>query len=107
MTPLEILRGARELLAKPERWTKGECARRSDGSITFSLDDEATCFCLDGALIRLCGGSHTDLFHESWEALRSIRPGECPIRFNDHPNTTHADILDLLDRGIAELEDKS
>ncbi len=110
MTPLEILRGARELLAKPERWTKGTWARANTVPV-LAENSEADCFCLVAAILRAAG---------SWAAAREALPvladmvRTAPahagmlmapiVCFSDDPNATHADILALLDRGIAELE---
>lgn len=106
MTPLEILRGARELLAKPERWTKGACARNADGYSTIATGNDGCSFCVVGALMQVGGDSFLsspaaiialELMHK---LSGSLSAGD----FNDDPNTTHADILDLLDRGIAQLD---
>lgn len=107
MTPLEILRGARELLAKPERWTKGESARDAWGKPISAFSTQATCFCLIGALYR-AGGSLTEIvsIRKALQLLKTIGSLRSLAAFSDE-QATHADILALLDRGIEQLEDKS
>lgn len=81
-----------ELLADPKRWTKRLGIRRVPG--------EMTAVCLDTA-IRICYGGQLD--HEPYMALyervqQAIhRRGFDKIsQFNDDPQTTHADVLELV-----------
>jgi hypothetical protein len=106
VTPLAILRGARELLAKPEAWTKGSCARNSAGLSTIATNNDACCFCVVGALMRVSGDSHLGSRSAAFASnfLHKLSPALSAGDFNDDPNTTHADILALLDKGIAQLE---
>ena len=42
---IEILAGARNLLADPERWTQGAAARNAAGKHVAPSDPDATCPC--------------------------------------------------------------
>jgi hypothetical protein len=108
-----ILVRARELIADPANWVKGEYAQGS-------LADPAThCFCLIGAVDRavlekaglenyedcdeniLISEAESDL-----EAIAAIQKLQSNLDglvsdFNDDPETTHADVLALLDKVIA------
>ena len=52
-TPAILLRAARELLADPDRWTQGTCARNADGKTTLPWDCDAITFDLYGALVHV------------------------------------------------------
>ena len=91
-TTADILREARALIDTPEKWIKGryEC----NG-----------CFCASGA-IRAVSDSLS-----AWKTARllvvSVLPREWAFHlplYNDHCDTTHADIMALFDRAIAEAE---
>lgn len=45
----------KELLDRPERWTKGAIARRADGCMTSVEDRGAVCWCLWGAMVHCYG----------------------------------------------------
>jgi hypothetical protein len=103
MIALEILRAARELISTPDKWTQGEWGTDANG--LFPRDGEpATRFCLWGAC-RHATRQDGVRFHLAWQVLERMRPGGMgAITFNDAPTTTHADVLALLDRAIAEQE---
>jgi hypothetical protein len=97
-----IIEGAYKLLSHPERHTKGAFARNKKGYPCEIGSTAAFSFCLSGAL------------HKSGEALQYPSPvfayasdlvsaALLPSRghrdkptFNDHPKTTHADVLEVL-----------
>lgn len=105
-TIIDVLRKARELIARPEGWTKRANARDARGGIVGVGSGRATCFCAVGALW------HADApnFHSVRalrDALESVLPAGVAIEieaFNDDPGTTHADVLALFDRAIAAEE---
>lgn len=108
---LSVLRLAREMIASPERWTKGALARDRDGypiSIHDSLSDGACQWCAIGAIQQACVDMQMEIDVEikaRGELQTSIPDGMVHIDvFNDAPNTTHADILALLDETIERLE---
>lgn len=81
-----------ELLANPENWTKGSFSRNAQGNYVAPRSNHATCWCLMGALMR-CGV--TELNSAVIQKLNGKFEGNL-ARFNDAPDTTHADILTLL-----------
>jgi len=90
-TVKDNLIAARALIDTPERWIKGE-SRIGD------------CFCALGAIGVVSGpGAEPGLWNGCHEALAHAVPnGDLYVaRFNDDPDTTHADILALFDRAIA------
>lgn len=117
---LAILRGARALLARPDAWLRGVGARTSEGELCPSSSPAAACFCAIGVLNHLAplggwGKAHRALFAELPKAWCSrVKPSNVKddhwvsvARFNDDPNTTHADLLALFDRAIASVAVRS
>lgn len=119
MTAKEILVASRELLAKAECWTKG-CAARGIGNTPQKvMSDEATCFCMMGAMRRVLGYALPSYQYPAMESARKILHSVLPAMprdlnfqpvdsvvshiayYNDHPATTHQDILDRFDEAIA------
>ena len=84
----ENLVAARALIDTPEKWGKGDgrkCMCAVDAC--FAVYDAQAAYALDNATPAGFGGGKAKL-----------RPA---ADFNDHPDTTHADILALFDRAIA------
>ena len=105
-----ILKKARETLEDPARWTKGCSARDDTGTaLDASWDPSAVSWCLTGAI-----WSHSHALypedshlarvtaHDAMHAIRAVTPMEEDrlSEFNDHPNTTHRHILQILDHTI-------
>lgn len=112
-TASDILQKARELISKPEAWTKGSFARDAEGRTVRDInDDRATCWCLLGAVSK----STRDLsmgnqeYRDARFCLRCAVGARCGLgdadsplttaSFNDDPHTTHADILAVFDDAI-------
>lgn len=107
LTAVEALRAARDLLTDPARWCKSAGARKRsnlefpEGETVPATAASAVRWCAAGALCHLTGH-------------RSDPPGACFLgqaarelfgvgigRLNDHPETTHEMILEVLDRALA------
>lgn len=103
--PLAVLDGMLALLADPKRWTKGEFARDGHGGRVGSGSPEASCWCLLGAKSKVGDDLFAGRPGPAWlEAEMDVRfrleellpyPGGIPL-FNDDLNTTHADVIKLL-----------
>jgi hypothetical protein len=101
---LALLTKTRDLLSDPEHWTKGVARSINDGG--------EECFCLAGALEHFSAPAPASAW-VNWRAANVELAKDLPepgigalggvIDFNDHPETTHADILALLDRTIERL----
>ncbi len=111
MSPLELLRVARERLASPEGWTREVYARNASGErVPFSSPD-ACSFCVRGAVLVVSKGVGVLTYSNTIAALLKALPSpwretELMSDFNDAPTTTRADVLALFDRAIAALESK-
>jgi hypothetical protein len=85
-----------ELLSSPEKWTKGADARNSNGNIVYTNSDDASCFCLRGAVI-LCRISLPTARTKLRAALTKLYPTFSDyVDFNDHPDTTFEDVQKVL-----------
>jgi hypothetical protein len=111
----DILIRARELIADPANWIQGHY---SDGEIA---DPETKCFCIIGAVDRaVIEKRGFELFRDISDSavidhIESDPDTSAAIKvlqeqlpktgmvsdFNDSPETTHADVLALLDKAIA------
>ena len=97
---IEDLRALRELLSERSRWTRGAYARdEHENKLNDPLAEEATCWCLSGAIKRVA----KSMFNERQDVLRQAVRKHChmaiPI-FNDR--SEHADVLRVIDLALAE-----
>lgn len=100
---LDVLTRARALIENPKDW----CNHAPESSVTAPYCAMTACyaetskmtvgvpfvFTYQGAVYRL----GRELPRPQFDAGLGV------ANFNDHPDTTHADILDLYDRAIAKL----
>lgn len=99
MTPVEILKAARELIAKPERWTRGCGARDASGEDVEARSDAAICWCAIGAIVRVSDDNPVP----AEMLLRRVLPdGGFISSFNDSHD--HAEVVALFDRAIASAQ---
>ena len=90
---LNLLKQVRELLSVPERWTQNTAARDANGEPCETIDPKATCWCIMGAFWKFADQmfNTSDMCHIMQNKLAN---------FNDSVNTTHKDVLTLLDDRI-------
>lgn len=110
MNDRELLTGIRELLAVPERWTKGWFARDKEWNPRAADSPDATCWCLYGAAMKVGGAEGNQATGRLAISLRDCIPAWCRrgelsyiAEFNDDPETTHEQIIAALDCAIAKL----
>lgn len=104
MTVLEILKGARELIATPDKWTQGAGSRDADG-VARNFDDPAvTCRCLYIAIGILADHDSQGQLDAFW-AL-GFREQAHVVGWNDDKDRTHDEVLARLDAAIASEEAK-
>ena len=109
----DLLVRTRALLADLDHWTKSSWALDKEGRDRSPTDPEAVCWCLAGALKKECPEGGMRDYRGAHEALSRIIIEQCwagwtetealsrVFDYNDASATTHADVLDLLDRAIA------
>jgi hypothetical protein len=105
-TTREVLVAARALIARPEAWTQGALARTVENGVASSVGDFATCWCAEGAVVKVGGDEIWHeveggrcLYEQTLDALRVAAGGIAIHRFND--THSHADVLAAFDRAIA------
>ena len=85
----------RGLLTDKARWTKGNCALDKQGEVCWVESDEASCFCLFGAINKVY---KTDEYARVYDKLtKHIQSTTCFCsmpEFND--NSTHEEVLALV-----------
>jgi hypothetical protein len=108
-TPLEVLRGARDILARPEAWTQSAFARDCAHIAVSVRSDEASCFCLLGAMIRASGRAELELedaeypleIQRAIELFRAANDVLAIAAWNDNHGRKHSHVLEAIDKAIA------
>ncbi|PBA23482.1 hypothetical protein CKJ66_28340 [Mycobacterium avium] len=100
LSVIDILKGARDILSDPHRWHQGDTWRA-----------DRTGVCLRGACMLAAGLKHplvvdtpeTRTYYQALIELRE-RAGTANVEeFNDADSTVHADVLELVDKTLADL----
>ena len=87
---------AKEILNRPGAWTQGELARDALGRKVPPWSPEAKCWCLEGALRKVC------------QDPRDFEAALCHLTkyvwvvstWNDEPRRTQRDVIELLEMVI-------
>lgn len=100
----KILQAARKKIEDPANWTKHAPARDSDGCLVDPKNSHATCWCTVGAFYSVT--PDYDDFLKTVKFVNTILPDvyEKISDFNDHPETTHDQVLSLFDRAIEKAK---
>ena len=115
----KILEKARSIIEDKKNWTKGAMALDAAGRDVLSSSPQACRWCASGAIVRATETLHLDT-EDRYDAINHLRDvirtrirerGEIeperisvPI-FNDAVETTHQDVLDVLDTAIKQRRD--
>lgn len=103
VSELEVLRGARQLIA--HGWTQHKYVRTAEDGETTESDPRVAKWCILGALRHHERGRFVwGRFVCNLDALRRLERlcGNTLSAWNDAPGRTQAEVIDLLDRAIAE-----
>ena len=103
---VNIITTALQILDSSDKWTKHYSARDKDGKATHCDSPDAVCWCLRGALYRAATKHHitrsSDSTLDVLDAVRHTIKAQDPtlnyVEYNDHPNTTYENIINLLYR---------
>lgn len=106
METIEVLRGARKLLEVDRAWRKHAFAGTDPKHECPTLSEEATCFCLAGAMYRVMGVRPSDNAGVINDAVKVLgfSSRQRLIEWNDKLRRTHKDIVARLDTAITKLE---
>lgn len=91
-----VLNAAADLIEPEGCWTQGAYARHENGNPIGPMEDNATCWCLSGAIQRIDKGSQ---FSRAWETFDTFvrRRGHDHIAaFNDAPGRTQTEVVAAL-----------
>lgn len=104
-TTIEVLRQARSLIDTPGKWCQGSYGEGPD-PFDYSQRCAFGAFCdartelgLDGTA-RDTALDYSLASKDAWD----YRHTGSYVTFNDHPDTTHQDIMDLFDKAIKIAE---
>lgn len=110
MNTVEYLKRIRSKINTPDLWTKGKYADHRN---------DVTCYCLLGALYSIVFNELPDENERKFRTLignvikvaypdrrryKDIMTDEIIVNFNDHPDTTHDDVMRVLDIAIERAE---
>ncbi len=111
-----VLEGARALIADPQNWTRGCLAANENGWPCGPEEPGATRFCAIGATWASAERAERAGLDPKRAAVARVRaelalyavaplvPGLTSVQsYNDRPQTTHADILQLFDRALERV----
>lgn len=117
MNEVETLKGVRDLLSDPKRWTKGSFARTKITKRSIGpTEANAACWCIRGAVIKIAGddGDGRAVEVALCKALRTIQGAPfieadpaALARFNDEPHCRHEEVMKVIDLAIKTEEAKS
>ena len=99
---LDDLKAVRSLISEPNHWCKGNSAIDENGDPVSATSDRAVAWCLVGAIERVGNGQLPRVLVMS-VLLNTTGYGPCEI-FNDADDTTHDDVLRLIDKAITNHE---
>lgn len=98
LTTLEILRRVRRKILKPENWAQGWWGRMANGEPCDPDSSKAVAWCLFSA----CQTVDKNIYNTD-RVSRALGLEGGLTRFNDAPETTHADVIRVLNRAIRRL----
>lgn len=103
-TAADVLKAARDLLAKDGGWTQGQYARDIEGFMVPETSPLAVCFCADGALFRARSAEDADFeaLTRAEDALLKAAGVQNIVHWNDAPERTQAEVVALFDAAIAK-----
>jgi hypothetical protein len=98
MSAVTVLRKTRDILRAKKRWTQGTFAKDANGLPVHSLNKDAVCFCLSGALNKASKS-------RGWEGEARGFILECIdlkslILYNDDTTRKHSEIVATLNAAI-------
>ena len=112
---VDLLFAARNLIAKPESWTRGAAARKPDGAPVHPTHGAAVSYCASGAIAAVaCRNPATydgNVIADAHQLLAQALPDAPDLiadngmygavsSYNDAPGRSHADIVAMFNRAL-------
>lgn len=109
ITAKKVLINVRTLLSDERRWIRGLFAKDAAHHPVIADDESAVCWCLEGALYKACPyGVQDSPLYDTWQKAHSVLQRVIGVvglvAFNDSPKTTHAMVLEALDKAIESVD---
>lgn len=102
MTPVEILKAARELISDRARWTQRVSARYENGLSCWLYDQAAVCWCASAAICIVADKCVSTVNRQKAESAFRCVIDTGIATFND--SHTHREVLDAFDSAIIIAE---
>ena len=108
----QYLNDIRDLIKDEKHWIQQGCYARDRNGFECDPDSVDACkWCLQGALIRVMGIDYitsigVDVHSAICDALVEHKVVMDLVLFNDHRNTSHQDVMNVLDRAIEIREER-
>lgn len=112
LTIARVLDKAADLIEPEGAWTQRGYAKTLSGEECDTTDPEAVCFCMNGAIaaeLGLSGGkAESFMKHNHLNIYDRLRGGEwSPIRWNDAPERTQAEVVAALREAAAKARESA
>jgi len=101
-TAKDVLVGTRALLSDKTKWTQEVFARDPVGTAVNLYSPLAACWCLEGAIGKVSSELGTGMGAAADLLRKQLPDGTSLIDWNDSKERTYQDVVDLLDKAIAE-----
>ena len=105
MRTKEVLTNAKALIERG--WTQGAFAYDTIGKVVDPTHSSACTWCIAGAVWRVVGfnANALDAYRNTCSILDNLVEFNTVSEFNDHADTTQADVLSVFDEALARCED--
>jgi hypothetical protein len=105
----DCLLATRALLSDPEHWCQKMAAQDKYGNYIYFRDPDAKKWCLAGAVFVMSDekryNKHISVPVKNFlEDILVAKTGEVIETWNDAPERSHQDVLDILDKAIFQIE---
>lgn len=108
MNTVDVLKAARDIISTPDKWTQRSYARAADNYPVAVGMKDACKFCALGAVLKVSERTYAgpDDFAPMaiLEGVAHQYHDMSVVGYNDSPNTSHQDIMELYDRAIQEAQ---
>lgn len=104
MNTKDYLIKIKETINTPNKWCKGFYATNKNGKPVLVNDDTALCFCISGAMDKVIF-YYPDKIKIHNKLFFTLNLNMNLTIFNDSSETTHQDVMDLIDKAIQSCKD--
>lgn len=106
LTPVMVLEGALEILLKDNAWTQKAFARDGLGEICSPNSEYACCFCIIGAMRKVCGADYGAVLRAMQPLIETIESGSIPT-WQDDKDRSLSEVLSAIRTTIVRLKNET